>query len=90
MNPVYDNTFHGISDEMKKNIENWFVYHPPVGDQIERYARIRSGAKMLAEIIATCTPNGDEQKEAIMLLRKCAMMANAAIACDKSVNGEHE
>ena len=33
---------------MIKNIENLFTYHPPKGDQSERYELLRLNAKVLA------------------------------------------
>lgn len=66
---------------MKDEIENWFTYHPPVGDQQERYVKLREKAKELAFLIAASTPASADQSAALRKLRECIMTANAAIAC---------
>jgi len=61
-------------------IEHRFTYHPPKGDQAERYGEIRSGAKEFATMIAELTPASREQSLAITHLEQAVMWANAAIA----------
>ena len=65
----------------RQDIDNWFVYHPPTQDQIELYDQIRDAGLQLATVIRGIAPDGVEKSEAIMLVRKAVMMANAAIAC---------
>ena len=62
------------------NIENIFTYHPPKGDQAERYQRLRDACKGLANVIISETPMGREQSIAIRKLEECSMWMNAAIA----------
>jgi hypothetical protein len=64
-------------------IENWFMYHSPVGDQAARYSLIRDTAKTLAYVIRDCTPKSADQTAALRKLREAVMTANAAIACSK-------
>lgn len=68
-------------EDFAKDIDNWFSYHAPKGDQAERYVLIRDKAKELALLIAECTPKSADQTAAIRKLRECVMTANAAIAC---------
>lgn len=69
--------------DLISQIENWFRYHPPKGDQAERYERIRASAKDLAMVIAECTPLSADQTAALRQLRQCVMTANASIACNE-------
>lgn len=64
-------------------IEDWFTYHAPHGDQQARYERIRATAKTLAYVIKTSTKPGADQSAAYRLLRECVMTANASIALEK-------
>jgi len=62
------------------NIENIFAYHPPKGDQAERYQHLRDACKGLANVIINETPICREQSLAIRKLEECSMWVNAAIA----------
>lgn len=62
------------------NLDNRFTYHPPKGDQTERYGAIRDLAKHLAELITKATPASREQSLALTNLEQAVMWANAAIA----------
>lgn len=64
-------------------LNNWFTYHPPKSDQIERYAAIRDAGLEFAGIIRLNTLPSPEQDQAIMLIRQAVMIANAAIACNE-------
>jgi hypothetical protein len=65
-------------------IENWFTYHPPKGDQAERYVKIRDAAKEFALVVARCTPISADQTVAFRLIREAVMTANASIACEEA------
>lgn len=67
---------------VEEEIEIWFTYHAPKGDQQERYVRIREKAKELAKVIAECAPMCADRTVALRKLRECVMTANAAIACE--------
>jgi hypothetical protein len=69
-------------------IDNLFTYHPPKGNQAERYQIIRDKAKELALVIVACTPASADQTAAIRKLRECTMTANAAIACNEEYADE--
>jgi len=68
-------------------IENDFTYHPPQGDQAERYVKIRDAAKELALLIARNTPDSREQSVAFTKLEECSFWANAAIARNEHYSG---
>lgn len=65
-------------------LENWFTYHPPEGDQTERYIKLRDAAKTFAETIVELTPPSADQTVAVRKVREAAMAANASIACGGS------
>lgn len=62
------------------DLENRFTYHPPKGDQPERYVRIREKAKELAELIVSETVGSREQSLALTKLEEATFWANAGIA----------
>lgn len=63
-----------------EKIERAFTYHPPKGDQAERYTAIRENAKAFAFAIAELTPYSREQSLAFTALEEAVMWANASIA----------
>lgn len=69
---------------MSVDIDNLFRYHPPMGDQVDRYAALRKAAKDFAEAIVSLTPEGADQSAAIRKVREAVMTANAAIACGEA------
>lgn len=62
------------------DIEKRFTYHPPRGDQAERYEEIRLLAKGLAYHIVERCPDSRERSLALTKLEEAVMWANAAIA----------
>lgn len=68
-----------MSDQ--KLLDQFFTYHPPKGDQAERYQRIRDAAKEFAAVIYELTPTCPDQTAAVRKVREAVMTANAAIAC---------
>ncbi len=68
--------------ELDQEIENWFTYHAPTPEQIEKYARIRETAMLMAYCIRENAPKSADQTAALRKLRECVMTANAGIACD--------
>jgi len=65
---------------LSAKIEDIFTYHAPVGDDPQKYEKIRNFAKTMAYVILECTPECADQTAAIRLLRESVMTANAAIA----------
>ena len=61
-------------------IEKRFTYHPPKGDQADRYHILREAAKVLAYNIQDKCPDSRERALAMTKLEESVMWANAAIA----------
>lgn len=69
-----------LSTQEYTDISERFTYHPPKGDQTERYLAIREKAKELAFVMAECCPPGRELATALTQLTLVSMLANSAIA----------
>lgn len=69
---------------MHQDLEKIFTYHPPKGDQTQRYETIRAYALEFAKLIRDLTPRSAEQTLAIRDVQRAVMMANAAIAINES------
>lgn len=65
---------------IEHEIEKRFTYHPPNGNQAERYGLIRSAAKVFAKILVGQTPESREQSLALTKLEEVVFWANASIA----------
>jgi hypothetical protein len=63
-------------------LDKFFTYHPPKGDQPDRYAEIRANALHMARVINENCPDGPDKSAAIRKLRECVMTANASIALE--------
>jgi hypothetical protein len=72
-----------LTDQEERQLENSFTYHPPVGDQPDRYIEIRSAAKVLVRTIMECAPHSRERSIAITQIELGVAMANKAIACNE-------
>ena len=75
-----DQTQYPISDELRRRIENTFMYHATKGDQQQRYKSLRDAAKRFAYLVSASVPPGREQQLALTKLEECVMHANAGIA----------
>ena len=64
----------------EKQVKNAFQYHPPFGDQVQRYQSIRTGHLLLAQDLLKLCPQSPELRRAIGHLEEACMWANAAIA----------
>lgn len=62
------------------DIERNFTYHPPKGDQPERYTKLRSEAKKLALLLVENCPDSRERSLALTKLEEAVFWANASIA----------
>jgi len=67
-----------------KQIDNIFMYHAPVGNQAERYIRIREAARGFAYLLNTLCPESREKSLAMTDLQKCVQWANASIAINEN------
>lgn len=70
--PKYD----GLPEDFRRR----FTYHPPKGDQAERYMLIRDTARSFARVVCAETPSGREQSVALTRIEEAVFWANAAIA----------
>jgi hypothetical protein len=64
------------------DLDNWFTYHPPQGDDTVRYERIRLAARVFAQVVLDNCPDSADRTTAIRKIREAVMTANASIACD--------
>lgn len=62
------------------DLDKNFTYHPPKGDQPERYKRIRAKAKEFAALVVELVPPSRERSLALTKLEEVVMWANAGIA----------
>lgn len=60
--------------------DNTYSYHPPKGDQNDRYEAIRDNAKQLAMLFDIVCPDSRERSLAHTKLEEAVMWANASIA----------
>lgn len=61
-------------------LDKVYTYHPPRGNQQDRYVTIRERAKAFASLILEATPPSREQSLALTKLEEVVMWANSAIA----------
>ena len=76
------------SEEEYQKVEDMFTYHPPFGDQAERYGVIRTLGKELAHKMVALAPASRELSLALTNLQNAIMWANAAIAIHEKELGE--
>jgi superfamily I DNA and/or RNA helicase len=74
-------------EELMKDIENRFTYHPINHEQAERCKEIGEQILSLAKLIGVLTPYSKEQSTALTLLQQVRTMSNAAIAINEVNNG---
>lgn len=72
----------------KNQIANIFTYHAPVGTQTERYEKIRSAARDLANVINDAVPDSREKAVALTNLQQTTMWANAGIAINEALKAQ--
>jgi hypothetical protein len=63
-------------------IDNWYEYHAPQGQQVEAYTAIRAKGKELAELFNSHAPGCADSTAAHRALREAIMAMNLAIACN--------
>ncbi len=69
-----------LSPEDLAYLETTFRYHPPKGDQPQRYETLRAAARAFAiQILLNC-PQSRERSLALTNLEQGVMWANAAVA----------
>lgn len=68
------------TEDQKETREKNFVYHPPKGDQTDRYASLRLCGNNLARALNESCPPSRELSLAMTNLEQAIFWANAAIA----------
>lgn len=66
----------------QEDIDNWFMYHAPVPEQLGHYTAIRQKAKELAELFNDAIPDSADKTAAMRHLRETVMAMNLAVACN--------
>lgn len=69
-----------LTDQEIQSLKNKFTYHPPKGDQQNRYILLRDTAYNLSVLICQNSEPSREQSLAITKLEECIMWTNAGIA----------
>lgn len=67
------------------DVDEWFTYHAPSADQMERLQRIRESAKELALVVIRNTAASADQTAALRKIREGVMTANAAVVLEGRV-----
>ena len=78
-------TKYPLTEKVASDLANRFTYHAPFGDQLDRYADLRSQAHELAVSMVEKTPPSREQSLALTKLEEAIMHANSAIARNETV-----
>lgn len=60
-------------------LEDWFTYHKPEGDQVDRLLVVRSAGMELARAIVLACPACADRSAALRKVREAVMTANASI-----------
>lgn len=67
----------------REEVIKHFTYHPPVGDQAERYEKIRTAAREFALIVFDLMPECPDRTVAMRQLNEAVMAMNQTIACNE-------
>jgi hypothetical protein len=70
-----------------ERVHQQFDYHPPTGNQAERYMNLRFHGRIMAAQIMDLCPGSAERSTALRKLREVVMWANASIACNEAPAG---
>ena len=71
-----------VRDLDQETLTSLFTFHPPTGDQPERYVAIRAAADVFARVILENCPGCADRAAAIRKVRETVMTANASIALE--------
>ena len=82
----YPYNCYNIDVVAQDEIDKMFTYHPPHGDQANRYQVIRDTGRDMATVLYGLCPRSTELGEAIRSLNETVMWANAAIARNENQN----
>ena len=71
-----------VRDLNQETLTSLFTFHPPTGDQPDRYVAIRAAADVFARVIIESCPPCADRSVAIRKVREAVMTANASIALE--------
>ena len=74
------------NEVMEARLVNSFSYHAPMGDQAERYERLRAAGLDFAREVVRLTPPSREQSLAITAIEEAVMRANQSVALNPIVD----
>jgi hypothetical protein len=86
--PSVPSGFGSALRDIHDRVQNDFVYHPPVGNDVLLYQEIRTRARALAHFIVDAVPAGREQSLALTQLEQAVFWANAGIARNPELEPE--
>lgn len=69
-----------LHPELVAQIDNWFVYHTPFGDQVERYQKVRDSGKAVAIALLEDRSAASEIKSLKQIIHQC---------CPESLERQH-
>lgn len=64
-----------------EQLQNWFTYHAPTADDLQKYEALRNAGLQLGATINVLCPESADKTAAIRKVREVVMTANASIAC---------
>ncbi len=67
-------------EEIEKELDKLFTYHPPTEEQKISYGEIRNKARELAKVIFENCPDSGDRTNALKGVRGAVSWANASIA----------
>jgi hypothetical protein len=69
----------GAGSITRANLHELFKYHTPTPMQSVNYQRLRHAAYDFANAILACTPEGEDQQQALRKVREALFTANESI-----------
>lgn len=67
-------------DKVLEKLRKSFSYHPPKGDQTERFVKLREKALELAEMVVQTCPHSREASMSLRRIEESVMWATSAIS----------
>lgn len=78
--------YYPLSDEQTTDLANRFAHHPPIGNQLELYDRVRTRLREAAADVLSCMPPGREQSLFLTNMEQAMFWANSGIAREPASN----
>ena len=71
---------HEVTAAEQQELDHAYGYHPPSGDQVERYAHVNAAAKHFEKAVLEACPPSADRTFATRQIRDARMTANRSIA----------